>query len=260
MREKRFFTNHKNLQTGEKVLLDADESRHLAKVLRLDVGDLAMIFNGNGRLFEGEIISSSATEACVLLKKELSEERESESNITVILAYPKNQAMDSLLPKLVELGVKRIIIFQGRYSAIKIENESKKQERMKKIIRESAKQCRRLLFPSFHLFDSLESAFVYLKELNKEFSLSERFIFDAKFDSDTFSEKLKASVNSFQPGQKAKKDFILLFGSEGGLGFDEITEAFQNGFTDTSLGKRILKVETAVVSAVSILMASLGEM
>ena len=147
--------------------------------------------------------------------------------------------MELIIQKAVELGVKRLICFSSEFSSAYMNGN--KLERLTKVAKESAKQCMRSVAPVVEYCDTLEGALDAVKT----------------YQNKLFACEFVGEENSFSA---LKGSTAIVVGSEGGFSESELLLARELGFTPVSLGKRILRAETASVALCSVVMFSLGEL
>lgn len=261
MRQKRFYIEEKNLHSGAEIILSAVESRHINKVLRLKTGDTIIVVNDNGETFNAILTKVAHNHVAASIQEKLNVLEKPTHNISIILNHPKNSVIDSLIPKTVELGVNRIILFQGKRSVIKLNDINNKHKRIEKQIIAAMKQSGRNIKPEVHFYSNIQSALEEISILIDNFQNAKKFIFNTMEREKSFSSALK--LQRYEEENNADRiiiPYILLFGAEGGLDKEEIIYATKNGFESVSLGESVLKVETAVISSTSILLSYLGEM
>ena len=152
----------------------------------------------------------------------------------------KGDKTELVVQKATELGVSEIGIFSSRYcSAYMNEN---KLERLKKVAREAAKQCLRARAPEIVYYDNLNAA---LASCNG---------FENKLFACEFAKESEADISALKGG------CALVVGSEGGFSEEEFAAAKAEGFAGVTLGKRILRAETAAIAFTSVVMFALGEL
>ena len=233
---KRFFVD----TVSEEVILTGEEFRHAKNVLRLGAGDEVTLLDGSGA--EYPAIVSRVEKGRLLLHvigKETSN-AEPMSEMTLLVGLLKGDKTELVVQKATELGASRIGVFSSRYCAAYM-NENKLL-RLKRVAQEAAKQCRRAVAPQIDYFEDLESA------LKSAESCA------CKLFACEFLEKSEAEI----PGMGAS--YCLAVGSEGGFTEEEFARAKAAGFTGVSLGKRILRAETAAIALLSVVMYRAGEL
>ena len=234
---KRFFVEKIEKET----LLSGEEFEHAKNVLRLSVGDEVVLLDNSGKEYSAVI--AAAEKRCMKLHVigENAGDREATENVALLFGYLKNADKNEfIVQKAVELGVKKIVAFSSEYSSAYM-NENK-LERLNKVSREAAKQCLRSVAPRVIYCGDFQSAL-------KEADGYENKLFACEFAKDSEAElsTLKGSC-------------ALIVGSEGGFSEKEAALAKENGFSSITLGKRILRAETAAVALTAVVMFSLGEL
>lgn len=238
----RFFTEN---ISDEAAIVSGEDVRHISSVLRMRAGDIAVLCDGHGTDFLAELVSCEGG-ACEFKILERSPNL-AEPNIRVRLfqAMPKSDKMDFIVQKAVECGASEIIpIFTKRCVSIPDEKSlAKKIPRWQKIAVEAAKQCGRGVIPT--VGEAVE--FSALKTLISPENTGILFY-------ECSQTPLREAVREF------KKNVDIVIGSEGGFESAEAEELQALGFVCASLGKRILRCETAPVAALSVLMNMTGNM
>ncbi len=236
--KRRFFVKE---ITGEEVFLSGEEYTHARVVLRMDVGSELILLDGSGREYDGIVTAVSKKEMAVHVLGSQWGEREAKTDVTLLFGFLKNADKNEfVVQKATELGVNRIILFTSEYSSAYV-NENK-LARLKKVAQESAKQCLRSRAPEIDYFPTLKEALnAGMGAANKLFACE-------------FLHEGGAPLN------KLVGSTALVVGSEGGFSEGEFEEAQAMGYRGVTLGKRILRAETAAVALTSIVMYALGEM
>ena len=213
--------------TSDKVQLNEIESRHLSKVMRKNVGEQIVLFDGSGFEFRATISVIERKKVIVDIVERIEKSRELDIDITIAAPLPKGDRQTWMVGKLVELGVRRFVPLITERSVAKPTDSA--LARLKKCVIESSKQCERNELAEIAAPQSFES---YVKNAPQS---SRRLVADPSATR-TFPSDNDANV-------------ILLFGPEGGLSDDEVELAVETGWQPASLGKRILRLETAAVAA-----------
>lgn len=236
MARNRFFIEH----IAEEVALTGGEFRHAKNVLRLREGSEATLLDGSGAEFSAIVTKVERDRILLHVVKKQAADREPKTEVYLLVGAIKGDKTELVVQKAVELGASKIGVFSSRYcSAYMNEN---KLERLNRVSREAAKQCMRAVAPEVVWFEkygeALESAHGYQ---NKFFAC----------------EFLQESEGSFAG---LSGSCALVVGSEGGFSEEEFERAKSLGFAGVSLGKRILRAETAAVALLSVVMYELGEL
>jgi 16S rRNA (uracil1498-N3)-methyltransferase len=227
--------------------LGADNLRYLKAVLRLKQGDRIIIFDGFGHEFEARIENFSASGVNVSLEKQIPR-TENKIRLTLAQAIPKAGKMDLIVKTAAELGTDVIIPFTAVRSVSRIDGEkaSAKVARWQKIVREAARCSRSPLLAAIEPVLSFEDM------LLRAAPDARKMIF--------WEEEEQQNIRDTLQDQKfdGVKQYFVIVGPEGGLSRDEVDRAKASGFTSVSLGKQILKVETAAAAILSIIQYEKG--
>ncbi len=239
----RFFIDEELDNIKEHKICGAD-ARHIALSLRMKVGDSLTLCDGRGR--EALCRISSLLSECITLDIAQCKASESEMpcRVTLYQALAKGDKMETVVQKAVELGVFRIVPVESRFCIAKMSDDSqgKKLERWQKISREAAGQSQRGIVPEI----CPKLTFKEMIQKMKESELS--FICYENEENLTLKDALK--------GNRIPGEISFFIGPEGGIAPEEIALARENGINICSLGKRILRTETAsayVLSSISCL-------
>lgn len=234
----RFFVNKENI-SEEKIHILGSDAHHIARSLRMAEGDEVTVCDGCGLEYECRLSRIRDDECECSIISVCESERESPVDITLCMAYPKGDKLEVVIQKAVELGVSRIIPFESSrcIKRPKAEKVEKQLSRLSKIAEEAAKQCGRAKIPTV----SLPMSFAQMLKEAKKSSIT-LFCYE-----DEQGTSIKNALSS--PG---KCDSIsVIVGSEGGFSPEEADEAKEAGATAVTLGKRILRCETAPAFALS---------
>jgi 16S rRNA (uracil1498-N3)-methyltransferase len=239
---KRFYAPPEQFQ-AEAVTLSTEETRHLRDVLRLKVGDEVQVFDGDGREFVCMIadIRKSGAGLSVLRETEPAAP-ESGLSLTLAAAIYKNDKIDLVVQKAVELGVKHFIPLMAFRSELKIRDTVKRTERWRKIALEATKQCERARVMTIDEITPFEDL-VASSEAGGATLLM-------------FSEKGGAGI----PTKTLHKNITALVGPKGGWEDSEIELASGRGFLPVKLGRRIMRAETAAITFAALLQHRFGDL
>ena len=234
---KRFFVD----KIEDTVALLGEEFEHAKNVLRIGVGDEVILLDNSGKEYTALVAQVEKKRMLLNIVRSEVGAREASEEIRLFFGYLKNADKNEfIVQKAVELGVKKIGVFSSEFSSAYI-NENK-LERLNKVAKEATKQCLRAVAPKIEYFSTLEKA------------LAEGAHCQNKLFACEFAEKSEIQIASLQ-GSTA-----IVIGSEGGFSKAEADLAQKNGYALVSLGKRILRAETAAVALTSIVAFSLGEL
>jgi 16S rRNA (uracil1498-N3)-methyltransferase len=224
------------LKEENKLILQNSDIHHIKNVMRMNVGDkIEVIYNSINYLCE--ITNLDSFDIKIINIQD--ENNEMNLDITIAIGLVKEQKMDLILQKLTELGVKRIIPLKMERSIVKLDPQkfAKKKERWNSICKEASEQSHRNVIPEI-------TNQMTIKELAKE-------NFDYKYVC-SVKEEDNLIVNYLQNNSKYAK-IVFVIGPEGGISEQEETELNNDGYISVSLGKRVLRVETAAIYVASIL-------
>jgi 16S rRNA (uracil1498-N3)-methyltransferase len=238
--------------SSKQIIITGDQARYLTSVLRVKPGNPLTIFDGLGFKYSCRIIKCHKKE--VIVEKLKKERYSSESSISITLAQgiAKGDKMDLIIQKSTELGVNKIIPLITERAQVRHTN---KLDRWKKIALSASQQSGRDKIPE------IEGPVDFREFLSRQFPLLEKGEKGGFFNSGIiFSEEkkernLKGVLSAFKNAQQ----LTLLVGPEGGFSKEEVTAAVENGFIEASLGPRILRTETAPITALSIIQYELGD-
>ncbi|MEE9911781.1 MAG: 16S rRNA (uracil(1498)-N(3))-methyltransferase [Deltaproteobacteria bacterium] len=239
--------NPETLHNAVTCILDKDNLRYLKTVLRLHPGDRIIVFDGFGHEFAARIESFDPSGAAVRLEA-LIPQAEKNISLTLAQALPKAGKMDLIVKTAAELGADVIIPFAAARSVSRIEGEkaSAKVARWQKIVREAARCSRSPRLAA------IEPVLSFSAMLSRAAPDARKLIFWEEEDQQTIRDVLHDRACS-GAGQ-----YFVIVGPEGGLTRDEVDRAKEAGFISVSLGRRILKVETAAAAILSIIQYEKG--
>ncbi len=233
---KRFFTEN----ISEEVVLTGDEYRHAKNVLRLDTGDEVTLLDGSGGEFPAIVTRAEKGKLFLHVVGERVSDAEPKADICLLMGLLKGDKTELVVQKATELGASRVAVFSSRYCAAYMNDN--KLARLKRVAQEAAKQCRRARAPEISYFPDLvsclESAGGYATKL--------------------FACEFLTPEEGTMP--EIGGSCALVVGSEGGFCEEEFSAAKELGFTGISLGKRILRAETAAIAALAVVAHALGEL
>lgn len=238
-----FVDTHFNI--GDVVEITGPEAAHIQRVLRLSEGDEVELFNGSGTVAKGVLESVLKQSVTVCIKETYESLAEPKVKITLFQGIAKEAKMDYIIQKATELGVYKIVPVETEFSVVKIKDSAKKTERWQKIAFEAAKQCKRATVPEIAQPVSFKEALSALKQNDICLAPYEQ----AKYGS---LKELAFGKNPESAG--------YIIGPEGGFSEKEAQAFKDENIPLVTLGKRILRTETAATATLAVLMFCFGEL
>lgn len=241
MREKRRVF-HEEID-GEGVVLSLEESHHVARVLRLKVGDVIEVFDGRGGCRQARIKSIGKRDAHVMFVSPKEVFAKPVPRITLAVVPPKGQRMDTLVQMMQEIGLDELIPIISEHSGSR-KVSTNRFERWRRISIAAAKQ----------------SGANYLVEIGTQTYFSELVGRAPDWDLTLVCHTGPKcpQLRDVLPGHAAPGKILLVVGPEGGFSAQEVAEAQQAGCTAVKLPAPTLRVETAAVFALSALCYQFG--
>lgn len=240
----RFFVAPEEMQP-DFLVLTGENARH-AKVLRLKEGEEVLVCDGEGRECLCTVSDVSPEQIGLVVKKRQESETEAAVRVSVYMAFPKADKLEHVIQKATELGAYEIVAFPSSRCVSRPDDKSltKKLERWQKIAASAAEQSGRGRVPQVLVLPS------YMAALERAAKADKALLFYENEQSTTLKMALQSS--SYQT-------VSLLTGPEGGLEVSEVRQAEAAGLQVCTLGKRILRCETAPLCALSAVMYDFGE-
>ena len=233
----RFLVSDSSLTAGTQTFLSAEESHHLAKVVRIREGDLVELVNGRGSIAEARVAEASAKRCRVDILSVKS--GAAQSRVHVCFSIPKAAAFDFIIHRCTELGVAS---FQPVVTNYSLRLHTWNETRWQKVISEVCKQCEEPCFPKLHAPVSLDE---WLRNRSRERGL-------------VFCHENEREIKQQFPDSPAGYD--LLIGSEGGWAADESERLLDYGIIPMGLGKNRLRAEMAALIATTLIKQRMGEL
>lgn len=237
-----FFVTPEQVQE-DTIKITGSDVNHMKNVLRMKNGEQVQISDGNNRKFLCEIMSMASEEICLRIKEELRADTELPSRIYLFQGLPKSDKMELIVQKAVELGVFAVIPVATKRAVVKLDDKKagKKIERWNSIAESAAKQSGRSLVPEVMQVMSYKEALQYAKDLD---------VVLIPYELAEGMSETKTMIENICPGQSVG----IFIGPEGGFEVEEVEYATAQGAKAITLGKRILRTETAGLTTLSILM------
>jgi 16S rRNA (uracil1498-N3)-methyltransferase len=231
------------------VELPTGAARHLVRVLRLAPGAPLTAFNGQGGEFDGVIEAVQRSVVTVRIGSHRSIERESPLDITLLQGIARGEKMDLILQKATELGVSRIVPLTSTRSTVRLtaETAARKQEHWQAVVVSACEQCGRNRVPTVARPAALTDAVQAAPQ-----GLSLVLAPDAEAEGPGTLLTPHGAAGNWPP-------ITLLIGPEGGLDVAEIAAASLAGFVKCRLGPRVLRTETAALTALAALQCVAGD-
>tara|TARA_R110000868_G_scaffold106915_11_gene292864 strand:- start:1 stop:723 length:723 start_codon:yes stop_codon:yes gene_type:complete len=222
-------------------IIEEKASHHLARVLRVKVGDEVILFNGDGGEYHAVIRAISKNNVEVELLEFLAREVESPLKITLAQGIARGEKMDFIIQKAVELGVSDIypVVTERCNVRLDKEREQKRLLHWQAVVISACEQSGRNTLPAVH-------APIALMKWLPQCEAGQKFILSPHADNKLADHSSSASI-------------AMLVGPEGGLSDAEIQAAGQHQFAALKLGPRVLRTETAALAALSVLQFQLGD-
>lgn len=234
----RYFIENQ-LSVGKEFYLADDQKKHVEKVMRYHNGEHVICIDNSSHVFLCEI--KEVREGLMIVKEEKEEEHELDVDVTLIYSLPKSDKFEFVLQKATELGVSRVVPLLSKRSIIKTDKKtfSKKYDRFHRIIKEACEQSYRLKKPVLEELISLKEIGNYLSDINLV----------------AYEESSKQGEKShfYEALSKDYQSITIIVGPEGGFDQGEIDYMKSLGIVECSLGKRILRSETAPLYMLSVI-------
>ncbi len=231
------------------VRIEGSDVNHIKNVLRMKVGEELSVSNGvDGREYRCGIVSMD--EECITCELRFVKEDgvELPSQVYLFQGLPKADKMELIIQKAVELGVHAVVPMAAKRCVVKLDDKKAKSKivRWQGIAEAAAKQSKRRIVPEIMDVMSFKEALAYIKD------------FEVKLIPYELAEdmsKTREIIGNLQPGQRV----AIFIGPEGGFEESEVQLAMENGVEPITLGKRILRTETAGFTVLSWIMYQLEQ-
>lgn len=228
------------------VYLTQEDAKHASQVMRMQAGEQIYAVDAQGRRFLAELQNVTKTQ-CSAILKEMLPDNEPEVRITLYQGLPKADKMDLIVQKLTELGAAKVVPVKMERCVVKLDEKDgpKRCERLNKIAREAAKQCKRGVAPEI-------AAPQTWKQLTADMAKHDLLMVPWE---DASGYGMKAAHADFPNA----KDIGIVIGPEGGMSAAEIEAIEAVGAKQITLGPRILRTETAAVASCTMAMLLWGD-
>lgn len=244
----KFFAEKERLEQGTLHVVGGD-AVHMGKVLRLTQGSRITLCDGEGTDYEAEITAISKEKAECRVLRSYPCETEPNIQVTLFQGIPKAAKMEYIIQKCTELGITAVVPIMTKRTVVKLENEKaegKKLERWNKISAEAVKQCGRGTIPKVYPVMNISD----LCRMAAEFDLL----------LVAYEEETEMSLRQVLQKAESPKKIGIIIGPEGGFEAEEVKALSKAGAVSVSLGKRILRTETAGHTVLTAVMYEFGEL
>lgn len=240
----RFFVSAEELLQDE-IILNGENAAH-ARVLRLKIGEQVLVCDGEGNECLCSVSNASSAEFALCVNSRQASTSEAKVKVSIYMAFPKADKLEHVIQKATELGAYEIVTFPSARCVSKPDDKSlkKKLERWQKIAASAAEQSGRGRIPEVLVVPSFSAALKRAAEADMPIM----------FYENEHATTLRMALESTE-----YKSVSLLSGPEGGLETKEVEMAREAGFRICTLGKRILRCETAPLCGLSAVMYASGE-
>lgn len=230
--------------SNEKIILDGESARHIAKSLRMRVGDVICVTDGGGDDYGCQIEEITKDEVVLKVCYKQACESEPSCKVTVYQGVPKSSKMEDIIQKCVELGVYKIVPTLTKRCVSRPDDKSagKKNQRYQKIALEAAQQSGRGIVPKIENMKTLSRA------IDEDDSEVKIVFFEG--GGEKLADIIKSDVKSVG----------IFIGPEGGFEQEEVEQIEASGGIRATLGKRILRTQTAPVAALTAIMLLTGNL
>lgn len=235
--------------SGDFVTISGQDALHIAKSLRMKVGEKLTVCGGQGLDFICEIDEISESSVLLRVTETVVTDSEPSINITLYQGCPKGDKMELIIEKSIELGVSKIVpvLMQRSVSRPDAKSAAKKHERYQKLALSAAKQCGRGIIPQVE-------PMINFSQMAAGLSRYQAVIFFYECGGESLSSVMNKIVSN------NLSDIAVVIGPEGGFDPSEADVLKNMGALTSTLGKRILRTETAPIAAISAIMYATGNM
>lgn len=238
----RFFGRSENISDSE-IIIDGGDVNHIRNVLRMKPGERLTVVGGDNADYLCRIREFGRECVALDILERRETDRELGARVCLFQGLPKGDKMDLIVRKCVELGVYEIVPVAMKRSVVRFDDQKSaaKTARWQAISESAAKQSKRTVIPKVHAPMTYEQALEYASGMDVRlmpYELAEGM------------DATRRAVGELQKGMSA----AVFIGPEGGLEADEVEAAKECGVVPISLGRRILRTETAGLAVMSILM------
>lgn len=232
------------IAAGRRVDVEGERAHYVNRVLRLKKGDELIVFCGDGREYPGRVVESRKTRVVVLTGDAVTRDSESSLAIRLVQGVSRGERMDFAVQKSTELGVSEIVPVQTAFSVVKLSGDRAERRMLhwQKVAQSACEQCGRNRVPAV-------AAPVPLS----------RYL-GADSDAELRLAFTPGVGGTLDDVRDTPRSIDVLIGPEGGLSDQEIGDVTTAGFMPVSLGRRVLRSETAALAALAVLQSRWGDL
>lgn len=234
---------------NEEMTISGVDARHISKVLRMQPGAQVQIVSDDGVSALAEIVAIDSEQVTVRCIEKLSESHEPRVRLILAQGLAKGEKMDFIIQKAVEMGAYSVVPVAMEHSVVRLDGPKadRKVERWQKIAESAAKQSKRDIIPQIQPVQSMA------KMLENNDCSTKIIAYECE-------DRLSLKTALRKAEEKGITDLLLIIGPEGGISEHELELAKNAGAMAVSLGKRILRAETAGLVAISAIFYETGDL
>lgn len=243
----RFFVNENQI-SEENIIISGPDVNHIKNVLRMKVGEKILISDGNDKEYICSLAKLFDEEVVAAIEDIDGPTRELPIKVTLFQGLPKGDKMETVIQKMVELGVYEIVPVAMKRCIVKLDDKKAqaKVKRWNAISESAAKQSKRGIIPKVVEPMSYKQAIAKAKEMDMVL---------VPYEAAKNMAETREIINRITPGMEV----AIFIGPEGGFANEEIEEALKAEGKPITLGRRILRTETAGMAIMSVLMFAMEE-
>ena len=233
----------------ETIRIEGSDVNHMKNVLRMRIGEEVTVSDGQGKEYLCQVRDFEEEQVQLKIVETKASDAELPSKIYLFQGLPKQEKMELIVQKCVELGIYAVVPVSMKRCVVKLDAKKaqKKVTRWQQISESAAKQSKRRIIPQVHSVMAFREAVDY--------AASQYDICLIPYELADGMEQTRRILNGVQPGQSV----AVLIGPEGGFEENEIQYAKEKGVLPITLGRRILRTETAGLALLSVLMFQLEQ-
>ena len=232
----------------ETIWIEGSDVNHMKNVLRMRIGEEVTVSDGQGKEYLCQVLDFEEEQVQLKIVETKASDAELPSKIYLFQGLPKQEKMELIVQKCVELGIYAVVPVSMKRCVVKLDAKkgAKKVERWNTIAASAAKQSGRGIVPEVMSVKTYKEALEMAKDLD---------VVLVPYECAEGMDHTKELIQSIKPGQSVG----IFIGPEGGFDLDEIALACETGGQVITLGKRILRTETAGLALLSVLMFQLEQ-